>query len=238
MLEFARITAIDPAGPDYSNPRTLRQAQQVVSNAPLGKQITFKHADVESLISSLDCPPSTVFDAVIFCHSLWYFQNREMVDSVFKTLGEASIPAIYVADSSTGAISNSDQKAHQLAAQAQIIFYTLKAPDNVKKPSANIRAAPDKEFIIAATKSAGYEVSRQGIITPEPDYWEGHVEVWHVLSTFANQVRAKSLAPGREAEILSYVPFVQKEMDALNKKGIEYARSVEVWWAKFRLSSR
>ena len=190
-----------------------------------------------ALIQSLDNPRS-LFDAAVFAHSLWYFPSLEAVTAVFRTLGDAAIPAIYVAEYSTEGVSSPDQKAHHLAAKAQRLFYAYsQRPEDELTPVANIRAAPDQEFIIGAAQAAGYVIARQGTITPEADYYEGQVEVRHVLTKFSARVNAQGLDPEKEAEILSFVPLVQKEVDATLERGFKHARCVDVWWTEFRYAA-
>ncbi|KAI0395032.1 hypothetical protein F5Y17DRAFT_457427 [Xylariaceae sp. FL0594] len=243
VLDIGVGQAIDPASLEYGSPYTLGEAQAMVLRAPLGSQITFKQADTETFIKSLGGPADAVFDAATFCHSLWYFPTLDLVKSAFKTLGDASTPAIYVAEYLTDdQVSLPDQKAHHLAAKAQAIFHadvaarkTFQTQGDV--PAANIRAAPDREFILQAAKAAGYVPVRQGVVTPEADYYEGHVEVNHVITKFSKRVKEANLDPAKEAEILQYVPLVQKEWDESRERGLRHARCIDVWWAEFRLSA-
>jgi SAM-dependent methyltransferase len=228
--DSGHVTGIDIARPEYGTPFSMGEAHEYVGKSALGPRITFHRADAPSFLGSLGRPPSTVFDSVVLCHSLWYFPNGEAVHVLFKTLADARIPSVYLAEYSY-LPSNESQVPHILAAKAQALLYNFRAPHEPDAREQNVRAGSDQKSILAAAQDAGFSVQREGVFTPADDMLEGRFEVNFVLSeNFRQRVRAENLPEEQEAEILAYVQRVGEEMERLKKTG-----PMDVWWAVLKL---
>lgn len=235
----SRITGIDPVSLDYGSPYNVKQAHDVIEASTLGPQITFQQTNAEGFARSLGVPASARFDAVTFCHSLWYFPDAAAVASAFRHLGTAEFPAVYVADFSVDRLTlpGRQQRAHQLAARALTLYHRSRADNDDHKPQFNTRGAPGEEDIKAALRDAGYVLEREGFFTPEPDFYEGQTEVNYATKGFRERVISDHLPAEEEAKILSYIPLIEKEVEESKKQGFHHVRSLDVWWAEFRLAS-
>jgi SAM-dependent methyltransferase len=235
--DSGHITGIDVAPLDYGTPFTVKESREYVIKSVLGPRIDFFQTDAASLLQPLDGSPSPAYDAAALCHSLWYFSTRESVFSLFETLAAARISRVYLAEYSFQA-SDCSQVPHVLAAQAQALFHAYKTPREPGINELNIRAALDQASILEAAKSNGFEVHRQGIITPEENLLEGHFEARHVQGDlFRNRVIDEKLPVEQEAEILALGLRVKKEMEKLNERGIPTVRAMDVWWAVLELNA-
>lgn len=227
------VTGIDDAAPDYGSPFNVSESHQHIAKSSLGPRITFLRTDGSSLPQS----PSAPYDAAVLCHSLWYFPSRERVLSLFHALATARIPRLYLAEYSFQA-SDASQRPHILAAQAIALLVDCRKS---RDPGAdctvhNVRVSLDQAFVLKAARDAGFTVRRQGTVTPEEDYMEGHFEAKHVGGDrFPKRVRDWNLPGEQEAEILALASRVKEEMDKLDRRGIPTARAMDSWWAVLEL---
>jgi hypothetical protein len=82
---------------DVGAPYTLGQAQNHISQGPLGRRITWVQQSPLDYLSSLflsssnSSPTSTsAFDAAVLAHSLWYFSTPSLIQSTFRALRQHS----------------------------------------------------------------------------------------------------------------------------------------------------
>jgi ubiquinone/menaquinone biosynthesis C-methylase UbiE len=231
----SHITGIDTARPDYGGPYTVAQSHEYIGRTVVGQQINFLRTDAATLFQTLNQPASDVFDGAALCHSLWYFPDQAAVYELFQTLALAGMERVYIAEYAFEA-SLQAQTPHVLAARAQALFHAYKTPREAGTKTLNVRAAPDKNTVMDAASTAGFTIARQGTITPEADMLEGYFEARYTKGGgFAARVRAENLSKEHEEEILSYGPKIEEAMDRMNKRGVEYVRAMDVWWAEFRL---
>ena len=232
------ITGIDQADPNYGTPFALGESQQHIKNSTLGPRITFLNTDAPSLLRPLhgDGPPA--YDAAVVCHSLWYFQTRESVLSLFHNLAAAKIPLLYLAEYSFQS-SDASQQPHVIAAQALALLYAYKTPRDpgTELNPYNVRAALDELSILEAAQDAGFKVRRQGAITPEENMLEGHWDARHVQGElFRKRVKEEKLSVEQEGEILELAARVKEGMEELNKRGFPTVRGMDSWWAVLELN--
>ncbi|THX20253.1 S-adenosyl-L-methionine-dependent methyltransferase [Aureobasidium pullulans] len=84
--EDGKVVAVDPASLDYGSPYTLGQAQNHISNGPLGDRIIWvQQSPLEYLSAN-----HTKFDAAILAHSLWYFPSPLLILNTFRALKQHS----------------------------------------------------------------------------------------------------------------------------------------------------
>ncbi|KUM59854.1 hypothetical protein ACN42_g7269 [Penicillium freii] len=230
------VTGIDTAPPDYGSPFTMREAHDYIRQSVLGSRVTFQSADTPTFLHSLSDQPSTVLDSAVLCHSLWYFPNDKLAQSLFATLAEAKISRIYLAEYSYTPCQES-QIPHVLAAKAQALFYRYKAPKEPDPKEQNVRAGLDQESILRAAYDAGFDVARKGHFTPPEDMLEGQFEVDHVLGkVFPVRIAAENLEDSQEAEIRAYIEQVRSETARLKSRGNPTIRSMDVWWVVLELN--
>lgn len=225
----ARISAIDPAPHEYGAPFTVGECHEHISATPLGQQIRFMRTDAASLQSSTGLD----FHAAALCLSLWYFPTTGSVAVLFETLAAAGVPRLYLAEYDfTSALLT--QQPHVLAARAQALFHTRKQPSAVPDPKEpNVRAALEVSDIKEAASVAGFNIAREGHITPAPEMLEGHFEVQYVLR---GRFAAAVLGDGAPAnDIVAFIPEIQTRMDELATAGIKQAQAMDIWWAELRL---
>ena len=233
------VTGIDPSPPDYGTPFNLAQSHEYIAKSALGPRITFLNTDAPSLLQSPGRPPSTLYDAAVVCHSLWYFPTHESVFSLFHTLAAAKIPRIYLAEYSWEA-SDASQRSHILASQALALLsaYSRSGVRGRDPRRYNVQTAPDQASILEAARDAGFEVHRKGTIMPQEDFMEGHFDAKHVKGDgFRQNVKNQILPLEHEAEILGLAERVNEEMEGLDKAEVPTVRAMDSWWAVLELSS-
>ena len=236
---LGHVTGVDDAPPDYGTPFAVRESHEYIVESALGPRISFHHGDAASFLQSPDAPPSTVFDAAVLCHSLWYFPSHDSVFSLFHTLAEAQIPIVHIGEYSTQA-SHASQRPHVLAAQVLVLLDSCKEDrgPTLDPLAPNVRAAMDQASILEAAKEAGFRVQRQGAITPEEDMLEGHFEARYIKGdAFRKHVKGKNLPAEREREILDLAEQVKEQVDELERGGVSHVRAMDSWWATLELDA-
>lgn len=229
------IVGIDTARPDYGRPYNVSQSQEHIAGTEIGSRIEFHRADAAAFFRSSDRAPAEFLDAATLCHSLWYFPDRQSVLELFRTLGGARLPKIYLAEYAFQA-SSLEQEPHLLASKSQALFHSYKAPRPAGARTLNVRAAPDIKFIEEAAQRAGYYFRRQGSITPGSDMLEGHFEAVYTQSeAYTERVKAEGLAKEKEQEVLSYVPLIERAFEKMRSCGKDKGRAMDVWWAELCL---
>lgn len=229
--ENGHVTGIDPGSPDYGSPTTLAQSQGYISKSRLGPRITFQRADAPSFLSSLDA--STTFDAATLCHSLWYFDSRATVQSLFTALASGSVRRVLLAEY-TGIARTPEQKPHELAAQVQVQFHHARlrgegeaARDKEIVP--NVREALLPAEIVREAEAAGWRVASEGVVEAPKGMLDGKWEVATVLdSAFMGQLMSFGVR-GTTAEMLNMVQEIRGLKDGLTREGKDVA-TMDVAW--------
>jgi SAM-dependent methyltransferase len=240
------VIGVDPAPPTYGAPYTLQDSQAFALNSALGNRITFVCSTMPALLASVcqesvDAPSpspsasSTPFDVAIFCHSLWYFPDRDTVAQQFAALAAARVPRVCLAEYTCHA-GSPEQQPHELAARAQILFHRLKSETATSGVSdANVRGALEPSELVTIAQNSGWRVRGSGIISTPPDmrdgFWETQIAT---SSSFQDRVRFESLAKEHEDEVLAYVPRIKDVVDRLENQGKSLA-TMDVFWAVMEL---
>ncbi|KAK6814602.1 Methyltransferase ustM [Aspergillus parasiticus] len=226
------ITGIDIAQPEYGSPYTVKESHDYVRKSELGPRITFLRADTPSFLRDLHRPAREVFDSVALFHSLWYFPNPQSVYDLFRTLAvDAQAPRVYLCEYSYE-ISLEEQNVHALAAQTQRLFYRYRRPRAPGDLEQNVRAGLDQASILEAARGAGYRVIRDGKITPDPSFLEGHFEVQYVEGEkFMRRVKEEALTEAQEGEVLASLARLREAHEEWKRAGHETVRNLDIWWA-------
>ena len=185
----SRIVAIDPARSDYGIPYTVSQSQEYICRSAIGSQISFFQTTAADLFKSLNQSASAIVDVATLCHSLWYFPDIQTVIDLFRTLADAGITKVYTAEYDFDSAMPS-QQPHMLAARAQASLYASRALREPGTRTLNVRGAPDKKAILDAAMLSGFSAVRQGTVTPEVNFLEGHFEAKYTMSDkFVDRVK-------------------------------------------------
>lgn len=144
--ESGKITAVDIASSDYGAPYTLKEATDVISASPLGKQIDF-HFETDVLDSSF----TGKFDVAVLSHSLFYFPNEEILLQLFTKLRKIA-NRICLADWDLE-ITSPSQVAHAQAILLQSLYAQY------EKTDANIQMLVTKESMVRLLQEAGWTIS-------------------------------------------------------------------------------
>lgn len=237
--ESGHVTAIDPGSPDYGSPITLGQSQAFISKSRMGPRITFKRADAPSFLSTLDSTQPTdsseeptLFDAATLCHSLWYFDSRATVQSLFAALARGRVKRVLLAEY-TGLARTTEQKSHELAAQVQVQFHHARLRGEgealAKEMVPNVREALLPAEIVREAEAAGWSVAAEGVVEAPEGMMDGKWEVGTVLdSSFMGQLMSFGVR-GTTAEMLNMVQEIRGLKDALAREGKDVA-TMDVAW--------
>lgn len=230
------ITGIDNAPASYGRPYTVKESHEYAKQSALGPRLTFVRSDTPSFLRDLPRPAGKLFDSVALCNSLWYFPNSQSVYDLFRTLAnDAQAPRVYLCEYSYET-SLDEQKAHSLSAQTQAQFYRYRRPRTPGNQEQNVRVGIHEASILDAAQQAGYRVTKEGKITPDPSFLEGHFEVRFVEGEeFARRVREEGLTEAQEREIFASVARVREAHEELKRAGHETPRSMDIWWVVLEL---
>ncbi|KAJ2978186.1 hypothetical protein NQ176_g3966 [Zarea fungicola] len=229
------IIALDTAQMEYGHPFTMREAHEHIQKSVLGPIISFYPTDAPTFLAEIWKPNDAPIDAAVLCHSLFYFPNEAVVQSLFKSLSEAGISRIYVSEWSYTP-SHQTQLAHILAARAQALYYRYKPERQDGLREQNVRAGVTQQDILQAAQSAGYSLSKERLITPEEDMLEGQFEVRFVLgNVFEQRLSEENLPQEQEAEIRNIMQQLRLTLEKPQFSDSRNVRAMDVWCAVFEL---
>lgn len=230
------VTGIDDAPPGYGGPYTLQQSQTYVKQSALSDRITFVRSKTpEFLASYQQAQPGQGegFDGAVLCHSLWYFDSRTGIATMFQSLAQAKIPRLYLAEFALQA-SRPEQVPHVLASKAQALFHSFKTPREAGTMAPNVRAALDPDEILQIAQECGWRIASQGVVQPPEDHLDGFYEYKYVESTrFVDSVNAEKLTAEQEEELFSYIPRIKESVKDLDGKR---PRTTDVCWTVMELN--
>lgn len=212
------VDAVDPASPDYGSPCTLAEAQAIVSKCAVGDRITWHNAEPVDFLAASD----KKWDYAVFTHCIWYFDNRSVLDTMFRAL-KGRVGTVLVAEYALKATER-DAEPHLLAAIARA---SLEAhnPDS----EANIRCLLSPAGIKELAVAAGWKVGEESNIVPAQSLLDGTWEAGEVRNkSFVAEVEKRIQSPrvkemlisSREAVIASYAAMDGRK-----------TRTMDVWTA-------
>lgn len=140
------VLAIDSAGPEYGAPTSLGEAHRQILAGPTTHRIEFR------LNCSIhDLPSSQRFDAVIFCHSSWYFADDQELQRAFAKATELS-HRLLVAEWELMPRTK-DQRAHEFAIRMQ-----KQAKHLIEETQSNVTSARQTIRLIGLLQDAGWHL--------------------------------------------------------------------------------
>ena len=227
------VTGLDPAEPSYGAPFTLQQSQDYLGESSLGKRVSFVRDNLPDFLNSGAYHP---FDAAVFCHSLWYFSNRDLVHAQFAALAKASFARVFLAEY-TFESDALEQRPHQLAARAQMRLHALKKQDagGMKPGEPNVRGALEVDELLTVAQSAGWSVARRGSVSPPEEMRDGYWEAKIVTSpSFKDGVLLQGFSKPQEESVLAFIPQIEQALEKLEYVGGRVA-TMDVAWAVLEL---
>ncbi|PWY77382.1 S-adenosyl-L-methionine-dependent methyltransferase [Aspergillus heteromorphus CBS 117.55] len=223
-----RVVAVDPAPLDYGAPYTLGQAQDHLSQGPLGGRITWVQQPPLAYLASLPASEDMAFDATVLAHCLWYFSSPSLILSTFRALRQHS-KRLLLAEWSLVATHPSAQP-HVLAALTQAAL-------ECRKPTSdsNIRTVLGPKRLTQLALAAGWQLERE---TRVPDQGEGGLldGKWEVdaclSSSFEREVEEVVSDERERAVILASRDACEASVQGVQggRKGV---RAMDVWVASF-----
>ncbi|PYH99291.1 S-adenosyl-L-methionine-dependent methyltransferase [Aspergillus ellipticus CBS 707.79] len=224
--EQGRVVAVDPAALDYGAPYTLGQAQDHISQGPLGKQITWIQQTPLEYLSPLPSSHKT-FDATVLAHSLWYFSTPSLILSTLRALKQHS-KRLLLAEWSLVATHPAAQP-HVLAALAQAALECRK-PESVS----NVRTVLGPKQLTELAVAAGWQLESETRVQGGEGLLDGQWEVSACLSaSFGREVEAQVRDERERAVVLALRDACEANLQGVPGGGRKGVRAMDVWVAGF-----
>ncbi|CEH13660.1 hypothetical protein CBOM_01564 [Ceraceosorus bombacis] len=179
----SRITAIDPASPEYGSPTTLGQSQAALKATSWGQNITFEQMDAVSFAARSKSGKAEKQDIAVLSHCIWYFPSLQILTDTFQALKSMGTRHLALAewDISTSAMSASVH-LHSVLLQA--------LPAALRDTEANIRCPLTPNAIRDAAGKAGWKV-RGEITVKSPDLEDAQWEVYAAKAAIAKMKKSQ-----------------------------------------------
>jgi len=223
-----KVVAVDPADLDYGNPYTLGQAQDHISQGPLGGRIEWVQQLPLDYLSSLasSTPDTKAFDATVLAHCLWYFPSHQLILDTFRALKQHS-KRLLLAEWSLVATHPSAQP-HVLAALAQAALECRKP-----QSTSNVRTVLGPKRLTELALAAGWELETETRVQPTEGLLDGQWEVYACLSpSFEKQIE-EFVGDGRDRDVvLALRDACEASLEAV-QGGRQEVKSMDVWVASF-----
>lgn len=163
------VDAVDPAPGDYGAPFTLDQAQEFLSASAVGSRISWHRDEPTRLLSRTEAK----WDAAVLAHSIWYFAEPDVLDSILKAL-EGRVDRVYVAEYALHATKET-AVPHVLSAMVRATLEAHKA-----ESTENIRTLLGPGEIKEMAEKRGWSVEKEKTIVPGEGLMDGS---WETSST-------------------------------------------------------
>jgi len=223
-----KVVAVDPADLDYGNPYTLGQAQDHISQGPLGGRIEWvQQLPLDYLCSLASSTPDTkAFDATVLAHCLWYFPSHQLILDTFRALKQHS-KRLLLAEWSLVATHPSAQP-HVLAALAQAALECRKP-----QSTSNVRTVLGPKRLTELALAAEWELETETRVQPTEGLLDGQWEVYACLSpSFEKQIE-EFVGDGRDRDVvLALRDACEASLEAV-QGGRQEVKSMDVWVASF-----
>ncbi|KAH3915743.1 hypothetical protein HBI56_145900 [Parastagonospora nodorum] len=229
------VVAIDPADLDYGSPWTIGQAQDHISQGPLGARISWIQQTPLDYLSSLPCPTaisppadsnSKVFDATVLVHCLWYFSNPALILSTFCALKQ-QVKRLLLAEWSLVA-SHASAQPHVLASLAQAALECSKV-----ESTSNIRTVLAPKRLTELAIAAGWKLEKETLVQNEKGLLDGQWEVSACLSSSFERDVEEHVGDERERGVV----FALRDACEASLQGVQGGRkgvrAMDVWVASF-----
>jgi SAM-dependent methyltransferase len=224
-----KVVAVDPADLDYGRPYTLGQAQDHISQGPLGGRINWVQRLPLDYLSSLPSPStsdSKTFDAAVLAHCLWYFPSHTLILDTFRALKQHS-KRLLLAEWSLIATHPSAQP-HVLAALAQAALECRKPTS-----SSNVRTVLGPKRLTELALAAGWQLESETRVQPTEGLSDGLWEVSACLSPSFEKEIEKHVGDGRDRDMVFALKDACEASLEVVQGGRKGVKSMDVWVASF-----
>lgn len=208
-------------------PYTLGQAQDHISQGPLGRQITWVQQSPLDYLSSLPASESKAFDATVLAHCLWYFASPSLILSTFRALKQHS-KRLLLAEWSLVATQPSAQP-HMLAALTQAALEYRKP----KSSDSNVRTVLGPKRLTELALAAGWRLESETRVQCGEGLLDGQWEVSARLSSsFKREVEEQVSDERERAAIVASRDACEASLEGVQggQKGV---RAIDIWVASF-----
>lgn len=219
------------------SPYTLGQAQDHISQGPLGKRITWVQQSPLEYLSSLSSPTSTTssspaseskaFDATVLAHCLWYFASPSLILSTLRALRQHS-KRLLLAEWSLVAAHPSAQP-HVLAALTQAALECRKPEGS----ESNVRTVLGPKRLTELALAAGWQLESETRVQCGEGVLDGQWEVGACLDpSFKREVEEQVSDERERAVVLALRDACEASLEGVQggQKGV---RAMDVWVASF-----
>lgn len=222
-----KVVAVDPADLDYGNPYTLGQAQNHISQGPLGGRIEWvQRLPLDYLSSLASTPDNKAFDATVLAHCLWYFPSHQLILDTFRALKQHS-KRLLLAEWSLVATHPSAQP-HVLAALAQAALECHKP-----QSTSNVRTVLGAKRLTELALAAGWKLETEARVQPTEGLLDGQWEVSACLSpSFEKQIE-EFVGDGRDRDVVLALRDACEASLEVVQGGRNGVKSMDVWVASF-----
>ncbi|PYH78572.1 S-adenosyl-L-methionine-dependent methyltransferase [Aspergillus uvarum CBS 121591] len=232
--EQGRVVAVDPADLDYGAPYTLGQAQNHISQGPLGRRITWVQQSPLDYLASLPSPypssppasESKSFDATVLAHCLWYFASPALILSTFRALKQHSKRLL---------LAEWSLVARHPSAQPHVLAALTQAALECRKPvsKSNVRTVLGPTRLTELAQAAGWQLETETRVQGREGLLDGQWEVSACLSSSFEKEVEEAVSEERErAVVLASRDACEASLEGIEggRKGV---RAMDVWVASF-----
>lgn len=213
----SKVWGVDPAVPGYGSPYTIQQAQE-----ELLKDITISnHLSFQLGKTGPEMLKERSFDTVLLSHSSWYFPSTQVLTASFKSIREAGVKHLLLAEWAMTA-SHPNALPHLLSV-------LLQGQSPVEGGNVQTALSPEQMKKVAA--DSGWKVKRELTFLPAEKLQDGGWEVY--MAREAAHEAAKADAGGDEvkAKLLQSVQATRYAMEEAAARYGKQTRSMDVWTA-------
>jgi len=224
-----KVVAVDPADLNYGAPYTLGQAQNHISQGPLGGRIEWVQQlplDYLSSLASPSTPDTKAFDATVLAHCLWYFPSHQLILDTFRALKQHS-KRLLLAEWSLVATHPSAQP-HVLAALAQAALECHKP-----KSTSNVRTVLGPKRLTELALAAGWRLETETRVEPTEGLLDGQWEVSACLSSSFEKQTEEFIGNGRDRDVVFALRDACEASLEVVQGGRNRVKSMDVWVASF-----
>jgi hypothetical protein len=225
------IRSVMASSPLAGAPYTLGQAQDYISQGPLGRQITWVQQAPFEYLSSLNSAvqtsaPDVEFDGVVLAHCLWYFSSPSLVLSTLRELRRHA-KLLFLAEWSLSA-SDPAAQPHLLAALAQAALECHKV-----ESESNVRTVLSPKRLTELALAAGWKLSDESRMPGGDGLLDGVWEVGACLSpAFSREVEEVITDERERGVVVALRDACEASLEGASD-GRRRVRVMDVWCATF-----
>lgn len=207
-------------------PHTLGQAQEHISQGPLGARITWVQQDP---LEYLHAAESKEFDVAVLAHSLWYFASPQLVLETLQALKRHS-KRLCVAEWSLVA-SRPSAQPHVLAALTQAALESNKPIESAS--NRNVRTVLGPKRLTELALAAGWQLESETCVPCGEGLGSGQWEVDACFSPYFEKDLEQHVSGERErAVVVALRDSCEASLQAV-KGGRKGVTPMDVWVSSF-----